>query len=158
MPTKKEPKNKSTAATDVVADVVSSKPKAVKTAKSPAAKKAQPLTDGTVALSEVVEKNSSTAKQTKVKPAKAINVPELKQEGPLDSVDSSSDAHSVNPEDLLAVHVSHEAIELRAYFIGENRRMFGQEGDPKHDWLEAERQLRAEGYSINQALLRNSRE
>ena len=139
MPTKKEPKNKSTAATDVVADVISSKPKVVKTAKSPAAKKAQPFTDG-----------PSTAKPTKVSKPK----PEVLTGG----VDSNSAAHSATSDDLLAVHVTHEAIELRAYFIGENRRLFGQEGDAKQDWLEAERQLRFEGYSINQALLRKSRD
>ncbi len=152
MPTKKEPKNKSTAATDVVADVISSKPKVVKTAKSPAAKKAQPLTEGPVALSEGGEKNPPVAKQTIAKAPKAKATKSSKL------VDSNSDVNAVTQEDLLSVHVTHEAIELRAYFIGENRRMFGQEGDSRHDWLEAERQLRFEGYSINQALLRKSRD
>lgn len=152
MPTKKEPKKKSTAATDVVADVISSKPKAVKTAKSPSAKKAQSLIEGPVALSEGGEKNPPAAKQNVAKAPKAKATKSSKL------VDSNSDLNVVTQEDLLSVHVTHEAIELRAYFIGENRRMFGQEGDPKHDWLEAERQLRFEGYSINQALLRKSRD
>ena len=152
MPTKKEPKNKSTAAIDVVADVISSKPKLVKAVKSPAAKKAQPLADGSVALSEVGEKNQPIAKQPIAKAPKAKATKSSKL------VDSNSDVNAVTQEDLLSVHVTHEAIELRAYFIGENRRMFGQEGDSRHDWLEAERQLRFEGYSINQALLRKSRD
>jgi hypothetical protein len=158
MPTKKEPKKKSTAATDVVADVISSKPKAVKTAKSSAAKKAQPLADGPVALSEGGEKNPPVAKQNVAKAPKAPKAPKAKAIKSSKLVDSNSDLNVVTQEDLLSVHVTHEAIELRAYFIGENRRMFGQEGDPKHDWLEAERQLRFEGYSINQALLRKSRD
>jgi len=155
MPTKKEPKKKSTAATDVVADVISSKPKAVKTAKSPSAKKAQSLVEGPVALSEGGEKNPPAAKQNVAKAPKAPKAKAIKSSK---HVDSNSDVNVVTQEDLLSVHVTHEAIELRAYFIGENRRMFGQEGDPKHDWLEAERQLRFEGYSINQALLRKSRD
>jgi len=152
MPTKKEPKKKSTAATDVVADVISSKPKAVKTAKSPAAKKAQSLIEGPVALSEGGEKNPPAAKQ------KVAKAPKAKATKSSNLVDSNSGVNAVTQEDLLSVHVTHEAIELRAYFIGENRRMFGQEGDSRHDWLEAERQLRFEGYSINQALLRKSRD
>jgi len=152
MPAKKEPKNKSTAATDVIVDVISSKPKLVKAVKSPAAKKAQPLADGSVALSEVGKKNPPVAKQPIAKAPKAKATKVSKR------VDSNSDVNAVTREDLLSVHVTHEAIEERAYFIGENRRMFGQEGDSRHDWLEAERQLRFEGYSINQALLRKSRD
>jgi len=157
MPTKKEPKNKSTAATDVVADVISSKPKLVKAVKSPAAKKAQPLADGSVALSEVGEKNQPIANQPSEKATKA-KAPKAKATKVSKLVDSNSDVNAVTHEDLLSVHVTHEAIEVRAYFIGENRRMFGQEGDSRRDWLEAERQLRFEGYSINRALLRKSRD
>ena len=133
MPTKKEPQNKLTAVAEVAA-----KPK---TGKSEAAKKAKPAAEGHVALSKVGEKKPLPPKATKVsKPTKK-------------ALSDAADLHSAK---LLSVHVTHEAIELRAYFIGENRRMFGQEGDSRHDWLEAERQLRAEGYSINQALLRTS--
>ena len=35
-------------------------------------------------------------------------------------------------------------VALRAYFISENRRAAGLPGDPQSDWIEAERQLRAE--------------
>jgi hypothetical protein len=38
-----------------------------------------------------------------------------------------------------------EVIALRAYFISEQRRAEGREGDPLTDWLEAERQLLSEG-------------
>ena len=42
-------------------------------------------------------------------------------------------------------------IALRAYFIAEKRCQHGLPGDERHDWLEAERQLRAEGVSPKKA-------
>lgn len=42
------------------------------------------------------------------------------------------------------ITISHDDIALRAYFIAERRRNEGRHGDPSHDWVEAERQLRAE--------------
>lgn len=39
---------------------------------------------------------------------------------------------------------TNDDIAMRAYFIAEKRRHHGQPGDVHHDWLEAERQLRAE--------------
>ena len=45
-----------------------------------------------------------------------------------------------------AVHViTTDDIALRAYFIAEKRQKAGLPGDTHHDWLEAERQLLAEG-------------
>ena len=38
-------------------------------------------------------------------------------------------------------------IALRAYFIGEKRHKLGLPGDSTHDWVEAERQLKAEASS-----------
>lgn len=38
--------------------------------------------------------------------------------------------------------VTTEDIALRAYFIGEHRRLRGLPGSPESDWYEAERQLR----------------
>jgi hypothetical protein len=37
-----------------------------------------------------------------------------------------------------------EEIQLRAYFISEHRHQHGIHGDPHSDWVEAERQLKAE--------------
>lgn len=37
-----------------------------------------------------------------------------------------------------------EAIQLRAYFLAEDRSKNGQHGSPEQDWIEAERQLLAE--------------
>jgi len=40
---------------------------------------------------------------------------------------------------------SEDAVRLRAYFISERRRRFALPGDTESDWLEAKRQLLAEG-------------
>jgi len=40
--------------------------------------------------------------------------------------------------------ISNDDIALRAYFIAEKRAQFGWPGDQTGDWVEAERQLRAE--------------
>ena len=37
-----------------------------------------------------------------------------------------------------------EEISLRAYYIAERRQAMGWPGDSAHDWIEAERQLKAE--------------
>jgi hypothetical protein len=43
-----------------------------------------------------------------------------------------------------ATEIAPELIALRAYFISEQRRAEGRDGDSLADWLEAERQLRTE--------------
>lgn len=40
---------------------------------------------------------------------------------------------------------TQDEIALRAYFISETRQRLGLQGDPDSDWIEAERQLAAEG-------------
>ena len=40
--------------------------------------------------------------------------------------------------------ISNEDIALRAYFIAERRQKMGWHGDSTSDWVEAERQIRAE--------------
>lgn len=47
--------------------------------------------------------------------------------------------------DRTAAEPSEEEIRLRAYFISERRRRFALAGDADSDWLEARRQLLAEG-------------
>jgi hypothetical protein len=42
------------------------------------------------------------------------------------------------------VSISTDDIALRAYFIAEKRHADGLPGDEHQDWVEAERQLRAE--------------
>jgi hypothetical protein len=41
-------------------------------------------------------------------------------------------------------HFTQDDVALRAYFIAEKRQKLGLHGDAHSDWLEAERQLRAE--------------
>ena len=43
-----------------------------------------------------------------------------------------------------SVHFTQDDVALRAYFIAEKRQKLGLHGDAHSDWLEAERQLRAE--------------
>ncbi len=43
-----------------------------------------------------------------------------------------------------AVEISSDDIALRAYFLAERRQQEGIPGDEHSDWIEAERQLRAE--------------
>jgi hypothetical protein len=42
------------------------------------------------------------------------------------------------------IELSTEEISLRAYYIAERRQAMGWPGDSAHDWIEAERQLKAE--------------
>ena len=48
------------------------------------------------------------------------------------------------PGKTAAVEISSEDIALRAYFIAERRAKMGWHGDSTGDWVEAERQLKAE--------------
>jgi len=44
----------------------------------------------------------------------------------------------------VGIVISVEEISLRAYYIAERRQAMGWPGDSSHDWIEAERQLKAE--------------
>jgi hypothetical protein len=46
---------------------------------------------------------------------------------------------------LKKTRFTQDDIALRAYFIAEKRQKDGLQGDAHSDWIEAERQLRAEG-------------
>ena len=47
--------------------------------------------------------------------------------------------------------ISNDDIALRAYFIAEKRHATGAHGDSHSDWVEAERQLRAEARKAKKA-------
>ncbi len=47
-------------------------------------------------------------------------------------------------KEAVKIVVTNDDIALRAYFIAEKRRSHGHCGDETGDWVEAERQLRAE--------------
>ena len=53
-------------------------------------------------------------------------------------------AKPVKKKKVVAKVVATDAIALRAYFIAEGRQATGGHGDEHGDWVEAERQLRAE--------------
>ncbi len=48
------------------------------------------------------------------------------------------------PVPAVALDLTDEQIQMRAYFISERRRRFDLPGDANSDWLEAKRQLVAE--------------
>jgi hypothetical protein len=63
--------------------------------------------------------------------------------------------HAVEPaESPVQGSPSAEDISVRAYFIGEHRRALFLHGDSESDWLEAERQLKAEALGIASSLRR----
>jgi len=75
-----------------------------------------------VAATVVVEK----------KPAKAVKAPAKKK------------VAKKAPASVKKTLFSNDDIALRAYFIAEKRLKAGLPGNPHQDWLEAEKQLRAE--------------
>jgi len=130
IPSKKDPKNTtSQAGTSAATPKAAKAPRAKKTLTTPA-----PL-ESAAPNTPAVNAAPKAAKKTK-------------------KVEPPATSHSDGG--LPAIHISHENIQLRAYFIGENRRMFGQQGDSRGDWLEAESQLLAEARSIEEALRRSS--
>jgi hypothetical protein len=62
--------------------------------------------------------------------------------------DAKSEKKAPAPKKLKAaaveIVISNDDISLRAYFIAERRQAMGWPGDSTSDWVEAERQLRAE--------------
>jgi hypothetical protein len=86
------------------------------------------------------------AVRKKAKAAESVSVaavPEVKAE--TKKLRKSSKAKPAANTPKLIVHLpTYEQVQLRAYFISERRRKLGLPGDESHDWLAAERELRAE--------------
>jgi Protein of unknown function (DUF2934) len=80
-------------------------------------------------------RRATTAKKTR-KPSRTIDTPER-----MAQISASPRADATS----MSVEVSEETVRLRAYFISERRRRFALPGDAESDWLEAKRQLLAEG-------------
>jgi len=93
-------------------------------------------------------KPEKAAKPTKEKKVKAAVVePEVKPAAkPVKAAKKSVAAKPVKAPKPAAVGIviSVEEISLRAYYIAERRQAMGWPGDSSHDWIEAERQLKAE--------------
>ena len=86
------------------------------------------------------------AVRKKAKAAESVSVaavPEVKAETKKQRKSSKAKPAANTPK--LVVHLpTYEQVQLRAYFISERRRKLGLPGDESHDWLTAERELRAE--------------
>jgi hypothetical protein len=103
--------------------------------------------------SEKIAKSKSSkpekaTKPTKEKKAKTVVIePEVKPAAkPVKAAKKSVAAKPVKAPKPAAVEIviSVEEISLRAYYIAERRQAMGWPGDSSHDWIEAERQLKAE--------------
>jgi hypothetical protein len=127
------------------------KPKAA--AKTKAEKKT-----GIVPASMPVLVPTATTTEAAVPPAESAPAPAPKvKKAPAKKAPAKKKAKAPNPaktkpvEDVVVesvaaeeIVISNEDIALRAYFLSEARRARGQWGDETGDWIEAERQLRAE--------------
>jgi len=93
-------------------------------------------------------KPEKAAKPTKEKKVKAAVVePEVKPAAkPAKAVKKPVAAKPVKAPKPAPVEIviTVEEISLRAYYIAERRQAMGWPGDSSHDWIEAERQLKAE--------------
>ena len=91
---------------------------------------------------EAKEKKQS-AKKSAVKPVPAPGVAEV-----VELTEAKPKARKPKEAPLKkagkAAEIRGEDIKLRAYFIAERRAKMGWHGDSTGDWVEAERQLRAE--------------
>lgn len=83
-------------------------------------------------------KEGKAVKPKKADPAKAV------KKSAKSAVPKAAAAGSRPVKAKLPLAISHDDIALRAYFIAERRNFFGAPGDASSDWIEAERQLRAE--------------
>jgi hypothetical protein len=86
--------------------------------------------------------DSATVEQAKKAPRRRTPATRLEE--------ASEQPTSTHP--TVPVAVSTEDISVRAYFIAENRHALGLSGDSESDWLEAERQLKAEAEGIAASL------
>ena len=85
-----------------------------------------------------------TKNDTSATPAPAIaKGPGLKQTQPQANAAKAAKSAKAAPKKRV-VTFSAEDIARRAYFISEHRQRLGLAGDERSDWIEAEKQLRAE--------------
>lgn len=90
---------------------------------------------------KVSEPGNSTVSKTAMKPKKA-RAPKTSKAAVQKVVTSGLRAEPVTK--LAAASITEADIALRAYYIGEKRQKLGIPGDSTSDWVEAERQLKAE--------------
>jgi hypothetical protein len=90
----------------------------------------------------VEEKPAKPAKAAKKAPAKKAAAKPTKVLVPVPAASVPPIASDSKPETEILIPI--EEISLRAYFIAERRQAMGWPGDSTSDWVEAERQLKAE--------------
>ena len=123
------------------------KPKKKKT--SAAEKLAAPVEKKATDIARETEAAAPRAKAIKAgaKPAKKKSAPASAPSivsGLIGGVLSTASAAIGAVEDIVDVVIHPAEISLRAYFISERRRAAGAPGDEDSDWVEAERELKAE--------------
>lgn len=126
--------------TKAVAKAKAEKKTGIVPASMPVLVQAAPTTEAPVPPAE-----SAQAAAPKVKKAPAPKAPAKKKE----KVSKPAKTKPVEKTVVTSVAVeeivlSNDDIALRAYFLSEARRARGEWGDETGDWVEAERQLRAE--------------
>jgi hypothetical protein len=99
------------------------------------------------------EKSKKVGKEKRsVKKAKAVSVP-IEEVPALAEPKKTTVRKSTSPSTRTAKssvrskqpqEPSYEQIQLRAYFIGEQRKSLGIQGDETSDWVQAERELKEE--------------
>jgi hypothetical protein len=103
--------------------------------------KSQPPAESSAlgATKNTVKRQSGRRATTVKKPRKAANKKDVA--GGTTQISASPQAKATRTSG----EPSEDEIRLRAYFISERRRRFALAGDADSDWLEARRQLLAEG-------------
>lgn len=115
------------------------------------AKKAAPRKK-TATTATTAPKTSSTASlkaavpKTKAAPSRRTSPRKPKNE---DAPAPGSPMGILAEETLLQYESTTDAIAVRAYFIGENRRAAGAHPDPVKDWLEAEAEILAQMQALS---------
>ena len=92
-----------------------------------------------------VKKTASPKAPKAVKTVKTATATTRKKRATKTKISKATTGISLDPKPPVKEPVlSHDAIALRAYFIGERRQKLHWPGNPSTDWADAVKQLRAE--------------
>jgi hypothetical protein len=98
---------------------------------------------------------SPRATEPKAAPKPRAAAPKAPRKRSVKQQDAPAGALAPQDEAQIFSEVTFEMIAVRAYFLAENRKAFGMQGDASSDWYEAEKQLNAESAAIAAALNHN---
>ena len=99
--------------------------------------KASKIKESKASKGEKPAKEKKGKKEAKIAEAKPEAPPKAEKKAPKPPKQKSAPAPA-------PIAISADDISLRAYFIAERRQAMGWPGDSTSDWVEAERQLKAE--------------